>query len=278
MKRILGLAAVLLGLAACSTQQPTILPGDHVAVMSPHVLNVYPHDPDAFTQGLEFLDDSTVVESTGGWGTSSIRLVEAATGEVLSQQNLDAEQFGEGLAIVDDQVKQLTWKDQVLHTWSLPGLEAAEPASYEGEGWGLCLRGETLWRSDGSATLTAHDPQTFEPTGQSLQVQALGRDVDQLNELECTPEAIWANVWKDDRIVAIDPDSGAVVAVVDASSLTQIANEHNVEAGRGQLTGSNEVLNGIAVHPTTGHFWLTGKNWPVMFEVRFVDGPPGQPG
>lgn len=265
MRRLTLPAAACLLLAAC-TQPTTILPGDHVTVLVPVVQATHPHDPGAFTQGLEFLDAETLVESTGGWGTSSIRLVEARSGTVIEQTDLPADRFGEGATVVDGQAWQLTWKAGELNRWTLPGLDAAPTAPYQGEGWGLCLHDGVLWRSDGSATLTAHDPTTFATTGHTLQVQVRDEAITRLNELECTQTTIWANIWQTEQVVGIDPDTGVVTTIIDASTLVEAA-----EQAAGGRLGPNEVLNGIAIHPETGHFWLTGKNWPLVFEATVAN-------
>ncbi len=257
------------------------------------VINTLPHDPTAFTQGL-LLHDGLFYESTGRYGLSSLRQVEPATGAVLYQVNLPANFFAEGLALVDDRLIQLTWQNGAALVYDLAAVQqhALQFASfllYEGEGWGLCYDGAAVYRSDGSDTLFLHDPQTFDVTGQ-VQVTLDGAPVTQLNELECVDDAIYANVWQTDDILRIDKASGRVTARINAAGL--LTPEETAALGeqqRGQVlnnlvfSGQNQVfvniaehlgsggtLNGIAYSPETDTFFVTGKLWPKVFEVRFV--------
>jgi glutamine cyclotransferase len=225
----------------------------------PEVLDRRPHDPDAFTQGL-LLDGDVVFESTGLYGESTLREVDPETGEVIRSVDLDPELFGEGLELVDDRLLQLTWQEQTLVVWDAATLEELDRLAYEGEGWGLCLGDDDrLVMSDGSATLTFRDTATFEPLGQ-VDVTRDGSPVAMLNELECVDGLVFANVWQTDEMVAIDPATGAVVAVIDAAGL-------QAELPPGS---DHDVLNGIAHDPEADTFLVTGKLWPTVFEVRFV--------
>jgi glutamine cyclotransferase len=167
--------------------------------------------------------------------------------------------FGEGLAQVGDRLIQLTWREGVARVYDRETLEVVDEFSYDGEGWGLCLDGDRLVMSDGSDTLTFRDPETFEKTS-TVSVAEGGTPVDKLNELECVDGQVYANVFNTNEIVIIDPDDGQITGRVDASGL--LADVDAPDAG---------VLNGIAYIPDTGHFYLTGKNWPVIFEVNFFD-------
>ncbi len=223
------------------------------------VIREFPHDADAFTQGLLW-HDGALYESTGLPGRSSVRRVNLESGEVQQVQALDDRFFGEGLARVGDRLIQLTWRNRRAIVWSADDLEQLDVHAYRGEGWGLCHDGERLIMSNGSHVLAFRDPETFERLG-SVQVRLDGRRVRRLNELECVDGAVWANIWQDDLLVRIDPTSGAVTATVDASSL------------RERLPDSNsvrDVLNGIAYNPETQRFYLTGKLWAKLFEVEFV--------
>ncbi len=230
--------------------------------MHVEVLAEYPHDPTAFTQGLELVN-GRLFESTGHYGTSTIREVDLATGGVVASTGLDDTVFGEGLtAIGGGRLLQLTWKAGSATVWNVDGLERVDAWSYEGEGWGVCLLDpETLVMSDGSATLTFRSASDFHELG-SMVVAREGLPQELLNELECVNGTVWANVWKTDTIVGIDPATGIVFAVVDTSSLP-------VE--RSSLAPGS-VLNGIAHDPATGRFLLTGKYWPTLYEVEFVSG------
>lgn len=174
---------------------------------------------------------------------------------------LDARYFGEGLALVGDRLIQLTWQEGTAFVYDRATFERVGTFSYEGEGWGLCFDGEALYMSDGSATLTRRDPETFEVL-ETVEVTLRGEPVALLNELECAKGRVYANVFTTDVIVRIDPASGRVQGVVDASALLS-AEE------RARLT-RDAVLNGIAYNPEADTFYLTGKLWPKLFEVRFV--------
>lgn len=253
------------GATAAGTGDPTtlappvtepLIPDVGVARLVPEVLATTAHDPTAFTQGLEY-HDGFLLESTGGYGTSDRRRVDPATGAVLAAVPLPAEQFGEGLTVAGGRLVQLTWKEGVAIVADPATLEATGSFSYTGEGWGLCSDGTRLVMSDGSPVLTFRDLETFQVTGQ-VTVTLDGVPVEELNELECADGLVWANVWGATDIVAITPGTGEVRAVVDASSLVP----------EGLAPGS--VLNGIARRPGSDTFWLTGKNWPVLHEVRLV--------
>lgn len=226
------------------------------------VVRVLPHDPTSFTQGLVF-HAGRLYESTGLVGASRLREVELATGRALREIALPGRQFGEGLALAGDRLVQLTWLDGVAHVWRLADFASLGTFAYAGEGWGLAYDGERFVQSDGSSKLTFRDPKSFEATGR-LTVHRDGVEVSYLNELEWARGRLYANVWISDDIVAIDPADGRVVATYDAGGL--LAPD---EAARA------DVLNGIAHDPGTGHFFLTGKNWPRLFEVELPD-PAGR--
>jgi len=225
----------------------------------PEVIASYPHDAQAFTQGL-LLEGGYFYESTGLYGRSSLREVVPETGEVLRLLPLPEEYFAEGLALVGDRLIQLTWREGEALVYDRETFEHLDTFSYEGEGWGLCFDGESLYMSDGSDTLYRRDPESFEVTGE-VRVTLRGEGVRNLNELECALDHVYANVWQEDRIVKIDKASGRVVEEIDASGLLS-ADE------RAQLA-PDAVLNGIAYNPARDTFYLTGKLWPKVFEVRF---------
>ena len=255
--RLLALLGALTLLASCQ-QSPTAL--------EPVVVERYPHDPAAFTQGLVY-DSGRFFESTGTYGASTLREVIPATGEVLRSVALEQRYFGEGLALVDGRLVQLTWRSGEAFVWDADTFELVDTFRYDTEGWGLCWDGEQLWMSDGSATLYRRDPASFEVLG-TVQVTDEGEAVTRLNELECVGEHVFANVWQTDRIVRIDKGTGRVRAVIDASGLLS-------EAERADLP-ADAVLNGIAYDPLSERFWLTGKLWPVMFEVEFAPRTSGR--
>lgn len=258
-----GLAAVLLALAvpACADSDPPVTATVEQLVVE--VLESRPHDPSAFTQGLVFADGA-LYESTGRYGLSDIRRVDPESGEVLASVDLPGSQFGEGLALLPDEGKQagrliqLTWLEGEARIWSAETLEPAGSLRYEGEGWGLCFDGRHLVMSDGSDVLTVRDPDDFQVVHR-VPVTLSGRPVPDLNELECTEGWIWANVLGSDSLVRIEPASGEVTAVVDASGLLTP-----------EQASAADVLNGIAHDPERGVYYLTGKLWPRLFVVRFV--------
>ena len=223
------------------------------------VLRRLPHDPGAFTQGLEVHSDGRLFESTGMNGHSSVREVTLESGEVVRRRDVDARYFAEGLTIVEDRLLQLTWQEGVAFEYDLATFEPRRELHYEGEGWGLCLdtRGNRLIMSDGSSTLTFRDPATFEERG-TVRVTRQGRGQRMLNELECVDGVVYANVWQTEELVRIDPETGHVTAVIDAHGL--LTQQDSLGA---------DVLNGIAYLPASQHFLITGKWWPAMFEVVF---------
>jgi glutamine cyclotransferase len=256
-------AAALVALTGCGTgdadaEESVPVPEDaEVERLGVEVLDVFDHDPAAFTQGLE-LRDGVFYESTGLYGSSDVRLVEPGTGEVLESQALPEDEFGEGLTLTDDAIWQITWQEGLAYRRDIATLEAEATVEYEGEGWGICHDGERLVMSDGTSTLTFRDRETFAETG-TVEVTLDGAELAMINELECVDGQVWANVWQSDEIVRIDPATGEVGAVVDASGLLT-----EDEAS------SADVLNGIAAAETEGEFYITGKLWPKLFLVSFV--------
>lgn len=251
----LTLAAALLAAestAACGAAPPA---APHAGEVRIHA--VHPHDPSAFTQGLIW-HDGRLYESLGGYGRSQLREVEVASGAVLRQVRLPAGEFGEGLAVVGDRLIQLTWREGVARFWRLADLEPLGVASYDGEGWGLAFDGRELVQSDGSATLVFRAPDDLRPL-RRVRVTRSGRPEPYLNELEFAEGALYANVWQSDEIVRIDPASGVVTAVFDASGLLTPPERVGLD-----------VLNGIAWNPATRRFYLTGKLWPKLFEVELL--------
>jgi glutamine cyclotransferase len=222
------------------------------------VISARPHDPAAYTQGLVW-DRGTLYESAGLYGSSSLRQVDPATGEVRRKVDLPEKYFAEGLARVGDRLIQLTWQEGVAFVYRAADFQKIGELPYTGEGWGLCHDGRRLVMSDGSDRLTFRDPETLAKLG-DVQVRQAGMPVRRLNELECVDGAVWANVWMTQDILKIDPASGEVTAVVDASGLLDAAD----------YAAGAEVLNGIAWMPERKTFLVTGKRWPTMFEVEFV--------
>jgi glutaminyl-peptide cyclotransferase len=253
---LVWIAGTACGGAADEPGTPT--PGAPGAVRKRvEVVATRPHDPGAFTQGMIVSGDS-IYESTGLNGRSTVRQVELASGRVLRSTALPRELFGEGLAQVDDRLVQLTWTSGLARIYELDTFELVGEWRYQGEGWGLCHDGNRFVMSNGTTRLTFRDENTFAETG-SVEVKLDGQPVDDLNELECVNGRVYANVWRTDSIAEIDPATGAVTAWIDASGLLS-------DAERNQA----DVLNGIAWDETRQLFYLTGKLWPRLFEVRFV--------
>jgi glutaminyl-peptide cyclotransferase len=251
----LGLAVVtLLGLALAACDR-----APRVERLAPVVIDTWPHDPEAFTQGLVW-DEGRFLESTGRYGRSQLREVDATSGEVLRARSLSPREFGEGLALVGDRLIQLTYREGVAHVYDRTSFEPVGRFRYQGEGWGLCFDGEALWMSDGSDRLARRDPATFDVLG-SLDVTLDGVGVSRLNELACVGTHVYANVWTSDEVMRIRTTDGRVDAVIDASAL--VPDEPRVRLD------PDAVLNGIAYDPVEERFFLTGKLWDVMYVVRF---------
>lgn len=219
------------------------------------VVATYPHDSEAFTQGLVYVD-GVLIEGTGLYGESSLRRVELETGRVEQIHDLPANRFGEGVACVGDRVFQLTWLSHTGFIYDLETLEPLDGFRYPTQGWGLTYDGEQLIMSDGTATLYWLDPESLEQSA-AFEVRDGAVPVDQLNELEYIDGAIWANVWLTDEIVIISAESGRVVGRIDLSDLP-------VE----RPDDPDAVLNGIAYDDASGRIFVTGKRWPQLFEVR----------
>lgn len=226
----------------------------------PKVISTRPHDTEAFTQGLLLYEDR-LFESTGLNGRSSLREVDPMTGEVLRQVDLEQEYFAEGLALVDDRLIQLTWQNGIAFVYDLETFEQVDTFSYTGEGWGLCYDGSDLYMSDGSSTLYVRDPQTFEVT-RTTQVLFQGQPINQLNELECVGDSVFANIWYSDYILQIDKATGSVLNYIDGAGLLTPEEAAQLENGA--------VLNGIAFDESTGNFLLTGKLYPHVWEVTLM--------
>lgn len=261
MRATVAAAAGLLLMAGCSATPATGEP----AQLEWELVRTLPHDPTSFTQGLEFVGDDLLAESSGRYGESRVSLVRASTGEVLQSAWLPDEHFGEGLTLLGDTLLQLTWQEGVVHAWRVDDLSPAGSLSIDGEGWGLCHDGEQLWRSDGSSQLMSHSPETFEMSS-TVGVTHDGEPLDRLNELECADGRIWANVWLANDLVRIDPTHGTVDAVADLSPLAAQAEEAS-----GREFTKDEVLNGIAHDPDADTWYVTGKYWPEMYEIRFTN-------
>jgi len=222
------------------------------------IVHTYPHDPGAFTQGLIFLD-GFLYESTGLNGKSSVRKVKLETGDVLQRRDVDAQYFGEGLTDWHGTLIQLTWQTRIGFVYDLVTFAPKRTFTYPGEGWGLTHDRARLIMSDGTPTLRFIDPDTLAETGR-LMVTDRGQPVMRLNELEFVKGEIYANVWGTDSIVTIAPASGQVTGWINLTGLLPAADR----------TPSMDVLNGIAYDTAGDRLFVTGKQWPKLFEIRLV--------
>jgi len=222
------------------------------------IINSYPHDPNAFTQGLLW-DDGVFYESAGLYNQSSLRQVDLETGEVLQIQDVPPEYFAEGLVLWDDKLIQLTWQENTAFIYDKDSFEKLGEFSYPTEGWGITHDGRNLIMSDGTATLYFRDPETFAEIGR-IEVRDENGPVVRLNELEYIDGEIWANVWQTSRIARIDPATGQVTGWID---LTGILDNTT-------LTQQADVLNGIAYDAENGRLFITGKLWPAVFEIELI--------
>jgi glutaminyl-peptide cyclotransferase len=221
------------------------------------VVKTYPHDRDAFTQGLQY-HDGIFYEGTGLKGRSSIRKVQPDTGTVIQRRELAQQYFGEGITVFNGKLYQLTWQSGVAFTYDAKTFQPGKTFSYRGEGWGLTNDGTNLIMSDGSDTLRFLDPVTFAER-RRLKVTASGKPVPQLNELEFVKGEVFANVWTTDYVARIDPKTGRVTGWIDFSNLLSPFER-----------SSTDVMNGIAYDAARDRLFITGKLWPKVFEVRLT--------
>jgi glutamine cyclotransferase len=249
MLGVLGLAA-----AGAGTAQAAI------PVYAFMVKHTYPHDTQAFTQGL-FFKDGFLYESTGLKGQSSIRKVQLETGKVLQKKDFSEEYFGEGIAPAGGDIVSLTWTTKVGFVFDARTFKLKRRFSYEGEGWGLATDGKQLFMSDGTPVIRVLDPKTLAEV-RRIQVSADGKPIPNLNEMEWVDGQLYANVWGSNIIARIDPASGNVAGWIDLAGLAD-------PAWKGM--GPDDVLNGIAYDAKTRRLFVTGKHWPKLFEIELVE-------
>lgn len=236
----------------------TVLAASAPALYGHRVKRIYPHDRTAYTQGLLFHDGS-LYESTGLEGQSTLRQVELSGGRVLRSRNLSDLYFGEGLALLDGKLYQLTWQNNKALVYDLNTFDKTGEFDYGGEGWGLATDGEVLYMSDGTEKIRVLDPATFRPL-RTIEVYTDRNKVMYVNEMEWVRGELWANVYTSDNVIRIDPQSGAVLGVIDLGGLLSPAD----------IDATTDVLNGIAFDPATGRIFVTGKNWNKLFEIEVV--------
>ena len=223
------------------------------------VINSYPHDRDAFTQGL-FYDRGVLYEGTGQETGSSLREVELTTGKVLRQLNLEPPLFGEGITLFGERIYQVTWRSKVGFVYDKTTFSQINRIYYQSEGWGLTTMNDMIVMSDGTNVLWFMEPEMFTVVSR-LEVYDNEKKADQLNELEYINGEIWANMWMTDLIARIDPVSGKVLGYVD---LKGILNDPETDT-------SVDVLNGIAYDRGGNRIFVTGKNWPKLFEIKITE-------
>jgi glutamine cyclotransferase len=242
--------------SSVTDQAPAPTQSQSAQKTSYEVVNSYPHDPTAFLQGLVW-SDGGFYESTGLYGESTLRRVEFPSGRVLKKINLSPDLFGEGVALVDDHLVQLTWQERRGLVYDRDTFRLVREFAYNVEGWGITFDGTNLIMSDGSSTLTYLDPRAYQPV-KKLNVTMNGRPIMQLNELEFIEGEIWSNVWQSDMILRIDPHTGKVTSFLDMRGVLP----------REFRTGHEDVLNGIAYDAAQKRIFISGKKWPRVIEIK----------
>jgi glutamine cyclotransferase len=248
-----SLALILLLLAAAGT----VCADPEVPVYTVEVVHTYPHDVSAFTEGLFYLN-GYLYESTGLEQHSSIRKVRLETGQVVKKLDIAPQYFGEGIVNWKDHIISLTWKTEVGFVFDLGSFKQERKFNYHGEGWGLTQNGKEIIMSDGTPQLRFLDPETLKETHR-IEVKLRGRAVPNVNELEWVKGEIFANVWQTNWILRIDPATGNVVGVIDLKGLLKPSDI---------VPGQTDVLNGIAYDAKGDRLFVTGKDWPKLFEIQ----------
>lgn len=231
------------------------------------IIATFHHDTSAYTQGLVW-HDGQLFESTGLYGRSQIRILDPTTGSLRKAVSIPAERFGEGLALLGDRLYQLTWQHQVGYVYDAVTLARVDSFAYRGEGWGLTTDGQQLIMSDGTDTIRYMDPKTYVVTHSIAVRFATQAPVNKLNELEYINGELFANIYQSDWIIRINPATGIVSEILDFAAIPA---KHRGGAA------DEDVLNGIAYDPTSGHLLITGKRWRSMLSVA-LDRPPGLKG
>lgn len=227
----------------------------------PEVIAHYPHDTKSFTQGLTFNQEGRLFESVGLYGGSALVEIDPKTGSVLKRKRLANQFFAEGLTAEDKRLIQLTWREGKAFIWNAKDFTLLGQFNYSNEGWGLCYDGKNFYMSHGSAQLTLRDVNDFS-IKETLTVRYRGRPVRLLNALECVEDHIYANVWKTPLILRINKQTGEVEGVIDLRDLFKYDLMQSLDA--------ESVANGITFQSSTKTFWLTGKRWPILFNVKWI--------
>jgi len=237
-----------------------ILAKQKTKILTFEIVNEYPHDINAYTQGLEFYKGD-LYESTGQRGKSTLRKLDYKTGEVVRKIDLDPKYFGEGLTFLNDDLYQLTWQSKVGFIYNPEDFTKTKTFKYtkSTEGWGICNDGKTLYKSDGTEKIWTLNPTTLEEEDY-IQIYSNTSKIKSVNELEWINGKIYANIYQQNGIAIINPVNGAVEAVINCNSLKKKATQHN----------NLNVLNGIAYNPETETIFVTGKNWDKLFEIKII--------
>ncbi|MCX8153896.1 MAG: glutaminyl-peptide cyclotransferase [Candidatus Bathyarchaeota archaeon] len=250
------LCAIILAIVAVTFVLLSKTPANNVLLSYTYkVVKIYPHDQNAFTQGLA-IEKGFLYEGTGLWGSSSLRRVDLETGKILQMRSLPYEFFGEGITIFGNKIIQLTWQNQIGFVYDKQTFELLQNFSYPTEGWGITYDGKHLIMSDGTANLYFIDPETFHRVGQ-VEVRDGNMSVQRLNELEFVKGDVYANVWGEEKIAIINPKTGQVKGWIDLTGICPQAKQN-----------PNSVLNGIAYDEETDRLFVTGKLWPQLFEIK----------
>lgn len=250
---VLGLFALSMALFGCMPIGKGAVP-----IWKARVVATYPHDSEAYTQGL-VIEKGQMFEGTGRYGESTLREVDLTTGKVLRSLSLDRQYFGEGITILGGKIYQLTWKNHYCFVYDLKSFQYKEYFQYVFEGWGLTNNGRELIVSDGSSDIRFVDPSNFKEV-RKIAVKDGETRIKNINELEYIEGEIWANIWYEDRIARISPESGKLLGWIDLSSVYPAS----------QRKDRDFVLNGIAQDPDSKKIYVTGKNWPNLFEIEIL--------
>jgi glutamine cyclotransferase len=258
-RQLLG-SLLIIGALALSTILFVLLTGEPANSKPAHytysIVNTYPHDENAFTQGLVY-ENGSLYESTGFYGNSTLRRVNLETGEVLQLYTLSDRYFGEGITIFDDKIIQLTWREQKGFIYDRCSFDLLQEFNYSTEGWGITCDGTRLIMSDGTANLYFLDPATFEKIGQ-VEVHDT-TPVSNINELEYINGKVYANIWMEEKIAIINPQTGQVEGWINLSGIQNLQNQD-----------VDNVLNGIAYDAKGSRLFVTGKRWPQLFEIKLI--------
>ncbi len=247
-----------------------------VPVYSYEVVHTYPHDPKAFTEGL-FFHDGYLYESTGEKGKSSLRKVELETGKVVQKFDLPRDSFGEGIALINDLIYQLTWQENLCRVFDLKDFKLIREFQYQGDGWGMTTDGKNLYMTNSTHVMQVMDPTTFKPIRQIIVKRDDSRPLMQINELEWIKGEIWSNIWhseepqilgKPNYIVRIDPVTGKVLGWIDLGGISP-----DDQGGKDQ---DENTLNGIAYDADKDRIFVTGKDWKHLYEIKLKEKPAAQ--